>query len=171
MKLATDKQLRYITFLCGVTGHSVPSNRLAIQDASNLIQELLDKRAQQTDAKDYSNLRNIQCVKERIASAKTLAGGFTRKGLESLGVSWPPKSGWLKRLERGCMCSCCVEARTSKRRRVSDAGKKDGSMGTDNPSMQWAKEMRDSYGVDENGRMETPWINVKTGEISVEMPP
>lgn len=35
---------------------------------------------------------------ELINSVTTPRGGFTRKTLEALGVSWPPKSGWRYRL-------------------------------------------------------------------------
>ncbi len=35
---------------------------------------------------------------EIIESIRTPAGGFTRKGLESIGVSWPPKKGWKRKL-------------------------------------------------------------------------
>jgi hypothetical protein len=35
---------------------------------------------------------------EEIEALKTKKGGYTRKSLESLGVPWPPKKGWKKRL-------------------------------------------------------------------------
>ncbi len=35
------------------------------------------------------------CERRRFLEANiTPAGGYTRKFLESIGVSWPPKSGW-----------------------------------------------------------------------------
>ena len=37
--------------------------------------------------------------KEHIDMIETPAGGFKRVCLELLGVSWPPKQGWRKRLE------------------------------------------------------------------------
>ena len=37
--------------------------------------------------------------REYIDSLQTPAGGFTRKTLQSLGVSWPPKNGWRYQLE------------------------------------------------------------------------
>jgi hypothetical protein len=33
-----------------------------------------------------------------IKSLQTPAGGWTEESLASLGVSWPPKKGWLKEL-------------------------------------------------------------------------
>ena len=37
---------------------------------------------------------------EIIEALRTPAGGFTRKGLESIGVPWPPPKGWRKSLIR-----------------------------------------------------------------------
>lgn len=37
---------------------------------------------------------------EIIEALRTPAGGFTRKGLESIGVPWPPPKGWRKNLIR-----------------------------------------------------------------------
>jgi hypothetical protein len=36
---------------------------------------------------------------KEIQEARTEAGGWTRKTLESWGVSWPPYKGWKKELE------------------------------------------------------------------------
>lgn len=38
-------------------------------------------------------------IKSKIEALKTERGGWTKKALESLGVSWPPQKGWKKKLE------------------------------------------------------------------------
>lgn len=38
---------------------------------------------------------------EEIEAHRTARGGFTKEGLSSMGVSWPPFRGWRKRLLRG----------------------------------------------------------------------
>ena len=35
---------------------------------------------------------------EHIESLRTSKGGFSRASIESLGLTWPPKSGWIQRL-------------------------------------------------------------------------
>lgn len=40
----------------------------------------------------------ITLTRELILSARTKKGGFTRTQLELLGVKWPPRTPWLKRL-------------------------------------------------------------------------
>lgn len=40
----------------------------------------------------------MNITKEYIESLKTDQGGWTKKDLKKLGVSWPPKKGWKKRL-------------------------------------------------------------------------
>jgi hypothetical protein len=37
-------------------------------------------------------------LEKHIESLKTVNGGWTKADLASLGVSWPPKSGWKKKL-------------------------------------------------------------------------
>jgi hypothetical protein len=37
---------------------------------------------------------------EEIEAARTPNGGWTRETLRSWGVSWPPKNGWKRELER-----------------------------------------------------------------------
>lgn len=37
---------------------------------------------------------------EEIEAARTPNGGWTRETLRSWGVSWPPKKGWKRELER-----------------------------------------------------------------------
>jgi hypothetical protein len=37
---------------------------------------------------------------EEIEAAKTPNGGWTRETLSTWGVSWPPKKGWKRELER-----------------------------------------------------------------------
>jgi hypothetical protein len=40
-------------------------------------------------------------TKEEIERYLTPAGGYLRKDLEKLGVKWPPKKGWKRRLMEG----------------------------------------------------------------------
>ena len=42
---------------------------------------------------------------EKIESLKTPAGGWTKASLASLGVSWPPTSGWKAKLLDGAECN------------------------------------------------------------------
>ena len=37
-------------------------------------------------------------IKDKIESARTKNGGWTKETLQSLGVAWPPKKGWKKEL-------------------------------------------------------------------------
>ncbi len=38
-------------------------------------------------------------IKAKIEALKTERGGWTKESIASLGVSWPPKKGWKKKLE------------------------------------------------------------------------
>lgn len=42
--------------------------------------------------------RPITLTKIRLEKAKTKAGGYTKKQLALLGLSWPPNKGWVARL-------------------------------------------------------------------------
>jgi hypothetical protein len=41
---------------------------------------------------------DVNMIKDKIESARTKNGGWTKETLESLGVAWPPKKGWKKEL-------------------------------------------------------------------------
>ena len=38
--------------------------------------------------------RNVTVNKDLLALAATVNGGYTRKQLEALGITWPPPKGW-----------------------------------------------------------------------------
>lgn len=41
---------------------------------------------------------DVNMIKDKIESARTKNGGWTKETLQSLGVAWPPKKGWKKEL-------------------------------------------------------------------------
>jgi hypothetical protein len=41
---------------------------------------------------------DVNMIKDKIESARTKNGGWTKEILQSLGVAWPPKKGWKKEL-------------------------------------------------------------------------
>ncbi len=43
-----------------------------------------------------------------IEAARTENGGWTRKTLESWGVTWPPQKGWRRRLEGATRASQAI---------------------------------------------------------------
>ena len=45
---------------------------------------------------------NKQEMTEKIESMKTANGGWNKKDLISLGVTWPPIAGWQKKLIEDC---------------------------------------------------------------------
>ena len=44
---------------------------------------------------------NRKEMMDKIISLKTENGGWLKKDLESLGVSWPPQKGWMEDLLNG----------------------------------------------------------------------
>ena len=40
----------------------------------------------------------MKVTEEFIKKGKTLKGGYTKKQLEILGISWPPQKGWVKKV-------------------------------------------------------------------------
>ena len=43
-----------------------------------------------------------QEMAEKIESMKTANGGWSKKDLTSLGITWPPVAGWQKKLIEDC---------------------------------------------------------------------
>ena len=61
----------------------------------------------------------------RVESLKTARGGFSRKGLASIGISWPPKKGWRTRFVNNAMNDRFVDRRARKPEASDDVWHKD----------------------------------------------
>ena len=60
-----------------------------------------DKAARRTAAEEAVLAALPRRTEAEIEAARSPRGGFSRAGLEQLGVPWPPPAGWRQALLRG----------------------------------------------------------------------